>query len=86
MREIADKHLDDPVLVFNKLGRIIGYTDEDELVVKFVDGSINTYNSMSGIIILNTLVGANRTIDSSGVTWDDYDRLDALLTAYNCTI
>ena len=84
------QHFNEPVLMYNRLGRLIGYAESPDkqascLVVKQIGGDVNHYPVESTMIFLDKLKGQNRKMSKDGLIWDDFIRLDSYLTSSGCT-
>ena len=77
------RHHNEPVLICFELGRIVGYAedlDDCYMIVKFPRKDKPVWLSMcGGYTYLLALKGQN-SIVIDGVEWDDFIRLDNLLT------
>lgn len=81
------EHINEPVIAFSKLGRLIGYgisEDNEYAVVKEFGGRVTCYPSGSCMVFLDSLKGNNKTMSKDGSIWDDYVRLDSMLEAAAC--
>ena len=76
-------HFNEPVLVGTRLGRCIGYgEDEDDcyLIVRLANSEVIRHTLVGGYIYLNCLKGINPIKSAySEEIWDDYFRVNSYL-------
>lgn len=87
--KMCQEHFNEPVLMYFKLARLVGYgedADDCYLIVKYPDypdGKIVHHTAVGGYIFLDKLQGQHITIPAypeyKGQVWDDYYRLDEAL-------
>lgn len=80
--------INDPVLIKQRLGRLVGYGNtkegEEFCYIKELDGSITTHYMTELIVGLGPLKGVNKRITTDGRVWDDYTRIDLILESFGC--
>jgi len=93
-------HFNEPVLFGFEVARIIGYGEDDEdcyLITRYTNGwhrisltrdGIVWHSAVGGYIFLDGLKGQNPVMTNNpkfdGEIWDDYTRLDRLLSMNGC--
>lgn len=79
------QHFNEPVLFGSTLARLVGFgEDEDDFYYICIEigGRVVWYSMAAGFISLTRLKGQDLVISHNGEEWDDFHRLDKLLS-YN---
>ncbi len=82
---MALSHFNEPMLSGFDLMRVIGYGEDDRdcyLILKGRNGNIVWTTCVGGYVFLNCLKGQDKIISTEGEVWDDFYRIDQLLS-YN---
>lgn len=83
IREEFEKHFNEPVLVMDRLARVIGYGEDEMdcyLIVQFLGGAVIWHTAVGGYYWLDRLKGQQYVKAHNGEDWDDLVRLDGDLT------
>lgn len=81
------KHFNEPVLIGLDVCRLIGYAEDDfdaYLICRRPGGKLLYMTCVGGYIFLNPLKNKGYTKSATGEEWDDFSRLDNLLTLNDC--
>lgn len=88
--EEVKKHFNEPVLYGTQLGRLIGYArdmhDQYHIVAYpgYPESKIIWHTAVGGYIFLDALKGQNVVNATNGEVWDDFFRMNNLLSCNNC--
>jgi hypothetical protein len=80
------KHLNEPILITFDVGRLVGFAEDSRdyyYIIKqpaYPNGKILYSSCVGGFTSLRKLKNQNKVITETGEIWDDYSRLDDILT------
>lgn len=80
--QLALDHFNEPVLIEDQLGRLVGYGEsavDCYLIINFLRGKISWHTCVGGYYWLDRLKGQEYVRSNNGEDWDDLTRLNSLL-------
>ena len=88
IRQMCLDHFNEPILVDLKIARLIGYAEDEYdcyLILKYPDDKgVVWHSAVGGYTLLDRLKGQDEFVpkhhDFDDEVWDDFKRLDSLLT------
>lgn len=86
IEKMCRDHFNEPVLVGFQVGRLIGYGEDDcdcYLAIhypKYPNGEVRYHTAVGGYIFLRTLRDQHVVNAHNGERWDDYYRIDNMLS------
>jgi hypothetical protein len=75
-------HFNEPVLIMDRLGRVIGYGEDEQdcyMIVMYMGGKIVWNTAVGGYVFLDRLKGQEYVKATNGEEWDDFVRLNNIL-------
>ena len=82
IHRMCKKHFNEPIIVNDGLGRVIGYGEDHMdcyLIIKRSDGIVYWHTAVGGYIFLTCLKKQGRLTSTTGDKWSDFTRLDCAL-------